>query len=278
VNAVACQYAIVRFAPFVETGEFANVGIILLAPRAGFFGHELQTRRHARITRFFEEMDARTYKAAVSTVGAEMKHFEELVQKRGFNDYPDPGAQAFAQDIFREIIRPREGIVRYSDPRVVMAEDPAATLHALFEHYVERSFATREYQEAVIERGLRMLLQRARLAARFENRRVGDEGFHVTFPLVETRDEVPVKAIKALNLAQADPSKIRDHAILWRARVDKLRARQALPRRVLFALSEPGPEPAQREAYEEAKRDLETVDIQLIRAGDQKRVLEFASA
>lgn len=278
MNAVACRYAILRFAPFVETGEFANVGIILIAPRAGFFGHDLQTRRYARITRFFEEMDARTYKAAVSTVGTELKHFSDVVRKRGFHEHADPGAQAFAQDIFREIIRPREGIVRYSDPRVVMAEDPAATLRALFEHYVERSFATREYQEAVIERGLRMLLQRARLAARFENRRVGDEGFHVTFPLVETRDEVPVKAIKALNLAQADPSKIRDHAILWRARIDKLRARRTLPERVLFALSEPGPEPAQQDAYEEAKRDLETADIQLARAGDQERILTFASA
>jgi hypothetical protein len=278
VNAVACQYAIVRFAPFVETGEFANVGIILIAPRAGFFGHELQTRRYARITRFFEEMDARTYKAAVSTIGTELKHFSDVVRMRRFHEHADPGAQAFAQDIFREIIRPREGIVRYSDPRVVMAEDPAATLHALFEHYVERSFATREYQEAVIERGLRMLLQRARLAARFENRRVGDEGFHVTFPLVETRDEVPVKAIKALNLAQADPSKIRDHAILWRARIDKLRARHTLPERVLFALSEPGPEPAQQDAYDEARRDLETADIQLARAGDQERILTFASA
>jgi hypothetical protein len=278
LNAVACQYAIVRFAPFVETGEFANIGIILIAPRAGFFGYELQTRRYARITRFFEEMEARTYKATVSAVGKELRHFSDLVQKRGFREHADPGAQALAQDIFREIIRPREGIVRYSDARVVMAEDPAATLHALFEHYVERSFATREYQEAVIERGLRMLLQRARLAARFESRRVGDEGFYVTFPLVETRDKVPVKAIKALNLAQAEPSKIRDHAILWRARIDKLRARQTLPERVLFALSEPGPEPAQQEAYDEAKRDLEMANVQLARAGDQERILAFARA
>ena len=43
--------------------------------------------------------------------------------------------------------------------------------------------------------------------------------------LFETRDDRPVKAIKALNLARADPSKIRDHAIVWRARIDKLRAR-----------------------------------------------------
>jgi len=26
----ACQYAIVRFLPYLETGEFANVGIVML--------------------------------------------------------------------------------------------------------------------------------------------------------------------------------------------------------------------------------------------------------
>lgn len=35
---IACQYAIVRFAPFVETEEFANVGIIMIAPKQRFFG------------------------------------------------------------------------------------------------------------------------------------------------------------------------------------------------------------------------------------------------
>ncbi|HVK54151.1 MAG TPA: DUF3037 domain-containing protein, partial [Burkholderiales bacterium] len=31
---IACHYAIVRFLPFVETGEFANVGVVLFSPNA----------------------------------------------------------------------------------------------------------------------------------------------------------------------------------------------------------------------------------------------------
>ena len=34
----ACLYAIVRFCPFIETEEFANVGVILIAPDAKFLG------------------------------------------------------------------------------------------------------------------------------------------------------------------------------------------------------------------------------------------------
>ncbi len=274
----ACQYAILRFVPFVETGEFANVGILLLAPRAGFFGHRIQTRRYARITQFFEGLDARVYKTAMSAVGTELDRFSRLLAERGFGAGADRAGAAFAQEVFQEIVRPREGIVRYSEPRVVMAENPATTLHDLFRHYVERDFATREYREELIERALRALFQGVRLPVRFESCRVGDDGFHVTFPLVERCGETPVKAIKALNLAQNDPSKIREHAILWRGRIDKLRERLTLPGRVLFALSEPGEERAQREAFDDALADLRSDAVELIPALDRQRVLDFARA
>ena len=51
----ACQYALLRFRPFAETGEFANVGIVLLAPEARFFGFRL-LKRYGRITQFFIEL------------------------------------------------------------------------------------------------------------------------------------------------------------------------------------------------------------------------------
>lgn len=65
MNKVACQYAIVRFAPYVETGEFANVGVLMVAPRQPYFGFKLETRRHGRITRFFEELEPKFYREAL---------------------------------------------------------------------------------------------------------------------------------------------------------------------------------------------------------------------
>lgn len=32
MNKLACQYAVVRFLPYAETGEFANVGVALACP------------------------------------------------------------------------------------------------------------------------------------------------------------------------------------------------------------------------------------------------------
>ncbi len=47
LNKLACRYAILRFLPYTETGEFANVGVVLACPATGYFGFKLETRRYA---------------------------------------------------------------------------------------------------------------------------------------------------------------------------------------------------------------------------------------
>ena len=42
MNKKAYQYAIVRFSPFVETEEFANVGVVMICPAEGKFLFKLQ--------------------------------------------------------------------------------------------------------------------------------------------------------------------------------------------------------------------------------------------
>ena len=57
---IACRYAIIQFMPYTETGEFANVGVVLACPETGYFDFKLQTKRYARITAFFNELDAKS--------------------------------------------------------------------------------------------------------------------------------------------------------------------------------------------------------------------------
>lgn len=61
VNKFTCQYALRhRFCPFVETGEFANVGVVLLSPEGRFFGYKL-LKKYGRITQFFHQLDRKVY-------------------------------------------------------------------------------------------------------------------------------------------------------------------------------------------------------------------------
>jgi len=45
--------------------------------------------------------------------------------------------------LFKELVKPRENLIRYSSMRTVLTSDPAFTLNELFQCYVDRQFADR---------------------------------------------------------------------------------------------------------------------------------------
>ena len=55
-NKVACNYTVIRFLPYPETGEFVNLGIAMACPDMHWFDYRLETRRIDRITNFFPEL------------------------------------------------------------------------------------------------------------------------------------------------------------------------------------------------------------------------------
>ena len=86
MNKIAYQYAIVQFAPFVETGEFANVGIIMIAPKLRFFGFELELKRFKRVTEFFDDVDGKFYRHTLNNLKDELERVAEVLKVHGFDD------------------------------------------------------------------------------------------------------------------------------------------------------------------------------------------------
>lgn len=119
------SYAIIRFQPHVETEEFANVGIVLLAPRSGFLDFRLEVKRVARITGFFESIEPAFVKNILKSYQFELLRIRTLA---GFR--PD-GQTRFefnksgnAEHLFDSLTKDREGILRFSDVRFAMHDDP----------------------------------------------------------------------------------------------------------------------------------------------------------
>ncbi|WP_308389590.1 DUF3037 domain-containing protein [Acidithiobacillus sp. AMEEHan] len=274
---IPCLYAIVRFAPFVETEEFANVGIVLLAPTEQYFDFRLLDRRHARVTRFFAELKPGIFNTSMRKLREELQRVAVLLREQDRDRVLNLDTD-FGRSLFAEIIRPRETIIKFSEPRSVLAADPKEQLKALYGFYVERNFATQEYQEALMERGLRGWLVEARLADRFHSERLGDETYGARFPFVEGGPDRPLKAIKPLYLGQDDPSRIIDHGGQWALRVARLRRRQRLPQELLFAVQGPEDEGRSRfEAYEEAVEELRQANVAILPFVDKQRILSFAA-
>ncbi len=267
----ACQYAIIRFAPFVETGEFANVGILLIAPERNIFAYRLETKRTKRVTDFFEKLDGRAYRQALHSLDGELKRIRSTTQQ-GSSD------TGMLRQLFAEVTRTRESIIRFSEPRVVLADDPNTKLDALFSYYVERDFVTKQSAEALLEKAIQAILSEFKLDRRFHRQQVGDDTYHAPFPFVETINERPVKAIKPLFLGQDSPSKLIEHAGAWRIRLDELKRRKTLPDEVLFAVS--GPDSSDERchvAYQESILRLQDEGAHVIEHTDHQGLLTFAS-
>ena len=274
MNKIACQYAIVRFTPFIETGEFANVGIVMISPKLDFFDFRLQTKRYARITRFFDDIDATVYKKTLQHFKAEMNRVADMFALEAHNP-------ALTQNLFSEITRPRETIVRFSQVRTVLTDNPEQQLDKLFAYYVERNFVTKKYKEVLLENDIRKLLNNANLGNKFSREQVGDEAYHVAFPFVQQIKNRPEKIIKPLHLGHDEPTKIYDHGAAWVVKVKKLQAKKVLlAEKMLFTLAAPDTDTGNRfEAYKEIEHDLLQTGIQVVpflQNKSNQQIIEFA--
>lgn len=272
----ACQYALLRFRPFVETGEFANVGIALIAPEARFFGFRI-LKRYGRITQFFHQLDRQIYLDGRQLFKEEMDRFALELHRLALDGRKTQPDIVLARNLFAEVVRPREAMLQFADQRVVLAEDPKAKLLQLFDHYVERNFVTKEYQERLLENNVRKLLFNAQVGARYQREKVGTEDFAVNFPFVDMVEGKAERVIKPLYLAQGDSTKILTHGGQWVDKVRRLRKRNALPPRVLFPVTQPAANTKPYHAFQEIRQDLLAENVQVVAADDERQILKFAT-
>lgn len=269
---VACRYAVVQFAPYRETGEFVNAGVVLMCPESGYFGFKLQTRRTKRITDFFDELPRSFYVRAIKAIEDELHRVADVVAKA-----PATGRAAYSRQVFDSLIHPREALVRFSAQRSVMAADPAAELARQFEHCVERTFATPEYVEKAMEKRIKHLLDGLHLPAPFTPQRVGDDAFHANFPLVQQRGDTLAKIIKPFRLNQDESVDIYEHGDAWLKKIERLRNRNLLPDDVLFAVKAPPREDTKRyAAFMEICSDLIKLEVQTVDEDADREITEFA--
>ena len=102
------------------------------------------TRKHARVTNFFEQLDATVFGNVVRNLKEEFDRVATLLAAQNFNAHLNTSKVHDAKSLFAEIVRPRETVIKFSTVRAVHAEDPEAELANLFSYYAERDFVTQE--------------------------------------------------------------------------------------------------------------------------------------
>lgn len=269
----AARYSIVRFLPYAETEEFANVGVVLHAPSARYFDFKL-SNKWRRLGGFFDTLDRRVFAQGRLALEEELIRTREMAAQ-WFGAAPTQQLGGLA--LFDDLIRPREALFRFSPKRVVMTEEPGAKLAELFEHYVEHDFATPEYQETLIEKDVRGVLRREGLGQKFKKAKLGVDSlqFPVPFAVLDDAGRA-VRVIKPLHLAYDDPVRILDHGSQWLGRLRHLERVHAMPQAMLLAVTEPPAGTDHHSAYEEVRSGLEGAGAVFAASNDESALLRFA--
>lgn len=273
----ACQYAIARFLPYVETGEFANVGIVMVCPETNYFDFRLLGNRTKRITAFFEELKVNVYRRAQLDFLNELKRIQNNISDNR-NSITSPANQL--NNIFSELVRPREVMIYFDTVRPVLTDNPNLKLEELYSFYVERSFSTPVYQETLIEKNIRNVLKGADLLKQYKKETLGNkDAYRATFPFVYFENDIAKKVIKPLNLSQSDPADIYDHGWAWLGKIRKLRDLNILQDDVLFAVKQPNVQDlAEYDMFKEVIETLKGDEIKIALESDNKAILDFARA
>jgi hypothetical protein len=275
MNRLACQYAVIRFLPYAETGEFANVGVVLACPETGYFGARLlPTKKTGRITGFFDRLDKRIYREAIAYLRQELGRVGKLAEDHGGHGQP------FVMQVFAELVRTRESLHSFGEISVIISDDPAKVLGEFLARLVEREFADKVYHDQLLIRGVRETLRKAKLREYFQDARIGNDDLYMHVPFLHEQDGKAVLAIKPLDLAKVGARQVYDAGGPWVDRFKRLRKHDLLPDAMLVTVGLPDLRNGRaRNAAREIMDDLRGNSVvQVVPATDKAAITEFAQA
>jgi hypothetical protein len=234
MSQVACSYAALRFLPYRETGEFANVGVVVWTPSAKFFGHRCNLRLGKRIRGFFPDLDLDIYRQALR--GSQSMLTALRGQFAGVGTSDDVLVQRF-----HELVRIREGLMTFGPAGALLADSPDQALEILYQRLVLRQFASQpEYHEVVMRRRLADSLRAWNLMEFYQQEvQVGDDHFHITAPFAHLVELRPAKILRPLDLDKKDSTLIYRHGDVWASALRRLREFNTMPDQVVVPVRLP---------------------------------------
>nr|WP_314590035.1 DUF3037 domain-containing protein [uncultured Serratia sp.] len=264
-----CLYSIVRYAPYAETEEFANIGVVLCAPKKLAFHFRLTQSNDARVSAFFR--DDTIFPLAKDAVARELKFAQE--HTKNINN-----AEDIAQ-FFSYLTTKKESIFHFSSTRVVLAESPERELNKIYEKFINHTDYNKERREDILARELKSRLNSyAELKNIFRKETFGGDLTRFAMPFVAKQDDDVLCAIKPLAFVQSEPGKMMEHCDSWVARVTRAANENLLNlASVLFTIDgHRNPSLQEAKALDEIRRTFDKNNINHFKHDDEKSIIDFA--
>lgn len=266
------QYAIVRFLPFPETEEFANIGVVVCFPKQNRFIYRIDSiRRTKRISDFFDLRNRQgLYTETLKGIETELKYFCEAVKQHEIK----------ALQVLELMQKPRETVVRYSGIRAGISEKAMTdVVDELFAKCVSQPHEVKEQREAQLERSIRKYLDSLNLKKPFKKEEIGSEDYQFTWQLVQKNSQ-QIRVIKPLFLGQNEPSKVIEHGDRLIGRLRRLATFDALPQKILVTWEGGDSTSDKVRRNQNLVMDdlMQFKVVELATATDENRISEFAKA
>lgn len=266
----ACQYRIVRFMPYSETGEFANIGVCLFCPSQYKMLFLLAPTRFARITNFFNHLDRNVYKKTIEGLTLELTRLQMF--------FAELGSVEQSMQIFNTAFTGSDLIVSFSEPGALLTNNLNKELEQLYNHFVGRNFTKEANRERYLVEQLKEQFKQFDLDRAFKQHELTD-GFHkAQFPLVRlTTDDHVLGAARAITFEQKHRSKVVESADIWLLRLKGLFNKGIIsPKDMLIKLGKPAIDDKPAQKYvENFKLELEDLGLHIGYEHETNIVIEY---
>lgn len=263
------QYAVVRFMPFIETREFANIGVVMISPKTGDFLFKLAPKRFGRVTKFFDDIEGKLYQNAIDLFTAELERVEEYCVTNGLR-----GKELV--EYFTELTRHRESVLHFGAVGRMMGETGRIELENLYQRFVARDFVNEEYREQQMVKVLRQTFA-TELTVKYTQKKLKAGVLDIPMPLVYKGLD-GYKVIKPLAFEHNTPLKAYEHGVHWAKRVEILINKRVIsPERALFTVEKPDGEKTDMvQIFDDIVGEIKRLGVQVEPFNNTNNIIQFA--
>jgi hypothetical protein len=120
-----CNYSLLHFLPYPETGVVVNVGVLVICPQPCFFHFLAEEKMPESLKLLFPRQNEKAFETSMAALKDEVLRVKGRIR--------DPKS---CQIEFNELVRPRQNTFRFGEVRKALTADPRNFSEELFRLYV----------------------------------------------------------------------------------------------------------------------------------------------
>lgn len=263
-------YTVLRYVHDTGTGEFANVGVVILS-QAGDYADAILRPTYGRLSKMFPGFNGDHFRRVVRQV---QTRFDELSARlREEMDLGDRPKNAL--ELAQRVIARDDSSFQWSQMGSGLSEDLPAALESIYRRMVERHderAKTESRNDEEVWRGFRKGFEERKILSRLHPKSISVKDDEITFDHAWRNHQW--HCLESLSFDLMQPQSIKDKAHSWLGRLTSVKDSEE-SFKVYFLIGEPQLEGSQR-AFEQALNVLHKAPVphEFVR---EQEAEEFAS-